>query len=87
MTKQYFCIIFFSTLFFQQAKDKWESTPLQSACSVGSIAIVKRLLKSGARVDVVNEAHNSPLHLGCSGGHEAVSAIDLLKFFIHKIRS
>ena len=49
------------------------STPLQSACSVGSIAIVKRLLKSGARVDVMNEAHNSPLHLASSGGHEDVS--------------
>eukprot|EP00794_Sanderia_malayensis_P000302 gene302-929_t len=55
-----------------EAKDKWQTTPLQAACSIGSISIVKRLLKKGARIDVHDEAYNSPLHVACSGGHQEV---------------
>ena len=58
--------------FFFQAADKWKSTPMHAACTHGSIKTFKLLVKSGAKVQSLNEANNTPLHLACSGGHEEV---------------
>jgi ankyrin repeat protein len=45
---------------------------LIEACYNNHPEIVKKLLKNGANVKVIDEDDNSPLHIACSYGHTKV---------------